>query len=417
MRMALVLIVLATACNRSGLPAHTSQGCGNGSDSPVLIAATSQQIRLLNGDGTVRELAAFSDGGYTQFALAPAQLAVAHVAANKSHVALFDRSGSPVWERDIAGTPALGGVLADGTVIADDENAGTTNRVGPASEQVVATGAHTRWVGSDWILLEYDPPAASGAAPPPPRYEWRRPATGEAAGIPAGWSFRAEGLFVRDAGDVALFEPGASTPSATRSLASGAVSPTGNFSDGGGDFVFDTYYPTTDASADFVWRVARDLSSAKKLALNGAVGLPTMDATGALFTFTRTAGALQPIWSPAGDGSFTPLGSSVASEFGGSVEVRGTTAAISIAEGDTYVEPPYLQIFYRHQPMPQVLRASQHSFTSFTLSPDGECAAYYELDAGSWQLVVRALGTQTETRPGKPANEQFSNELQIAWWR
>jgi hypothetical protein len=56
-------------------------------------------------------------------------------------------------------------------------------------------------------------------------------------------------------------------------------------------------------------------------------------------------------------------------EFGGSVVVRGTTAAISIAEGDTYVEPPYLQIFYRHQTRAQALRASQHNFTSFTLSP------------------------------------------------
>jgi hypothetical protein len=96
--------------------------------------------------------------------------------------------------------------------------------------------------------------------------------------------------------------------------------------------------------------------------------------------------------------------------------VRGATAAISIAEGDTYVEPAYLQIFYRHQTTAQVLRAAEHNFAGFTLSPDGECGAYYELDAGGWQLVVRDLAARSETRPGGTVNEQFANRLQIAWW-
>jgi hypothetical protein len=413
MRIA-TLMLIAAACNSGGVPGTGSMDpaqktyCGASSTDTVMVAATSQYVLLVHGDGSFQSIASFSDGGETQISTSPTWVGVEHGTASGSWIALFDRAGSKQWERQATPGKSLGGLLADGTLIVDDGAASTVEKMDANSDDVIATGWTTRWISNDWILLE-----SSSAAP---AYQWLHPASGETAMLPSGWVYESAGVFVKDPGIVALFDPGAVTPSASLSLVEEAVLTTFNFSDGGADFLFGAYYSASDSSADFVWRVPRDLSAATKIQLGGKVGLPTLDRSGVLFGISQVSDGWQPSWSQNDGTSFSLIGAQVSSEFGGTISVSGKTAAIAIDEGHTYVELPDVQIFHDHETQPQTLRASQHLFTGLTLSPDGECAAYYEQDSGNWQLVVRDLSKQSEARPGTPVSEEFFENLHIAWW-
>jgi hypothetical protein len=371
-----------------------------------MVAATGEYVWMVRGDGSIQQVASFSDGGETQVAVSVSSLAVEH----GSWLALFDRSGNKAWERQASPDKSLGGILSDGSLIVDDPSASTTEKIGANSEQVIATGTTTRWISDDWVLTE------SIATDGNPTYQWVRPATGELAPLPAGWVYESADVFIRDPGVVALFHPGEGLPHAALSLVEEAAITTFNFTDGGGDLLFGAYYSSSDSSADFVWRVPRDLSAASKIQLGGKIALPTIDQTGTLFGIEQAGDGFQPAWSVNGGASFSTIGSQVPSEFGGMVSVRGKSAAIAVGEGHTYVEPPYVQIFHDHQTDPQTLRASQHFFTEFSLSPDGQCAAYYEQDANTWQLVIRDLSNRSEVRPGSPVNEDSGEALRILWW-
>jgi hypothetical protein len=373
-----------------------------------MVAASSEYVWLVHGDGSIQQVASFSDGGETQVALSPTSLAVEHGTATGSWLALFDRSGNKSWERQTSPNKSLGGILSDGSLIVDASP--TTEQIGPSSEQVIATGTTTRWISNDWILLE------STATDGNPSYQWARPATGEMVSLPSGWVYESDGVFIKEPGLVALFRPGEALPHASLSLVEEAAITTFNFSDGGSDLLFSAYYSASDSSADFVWRVPRDLSTSAKIQLGGKVALPTIDQTGTLFAIEQAGDGFEPAWSQNDGASFSLIGSQVSSEFGGTVSVRGKSAAIAVGEGHTYVELPYVQIFYDHQTAAQPLRASQHFFTGLTLSPDGECAAYYEQDASTWRLVIRDLSKLSEVRPGSPATDEFGDGLHIVWW-
>jgi hypothetical protein len=405
------------ACGRPGLLvpgdptqpiAQSTSYCGGAPRDGALVAWSRAQVGLLES-GTLTTIATFTDGTETQVVAAGDRIAVEH-----GTLALYDRTGALVWQAAGRADDSLFGILGDGTVILDRQADQTTRRIGPSRDEVIATHGHPRWVDDTWVLVQFDTAAGGNSPAPGPRYEWHRPASGEAVPVPPGWIFIGDGMFHLGP-TVGLFSPGSAEPMASIALSDGSSSIDGAFSDGGADLIFDAYDPTTSARQGFVWQVARDLSRATKLDIGRNVETPTMDAAGALFTLLTTSGGLQPSRTFDAAAPFVAMGTPVDGEFGGVVAVDGTTAAFNIAEGHTWSEPPNVQVFYDHATTPQVFGGAAHKLTSFALSPDGQCAAYFDLSAGNGELVLRELRLGVDTHLGGPFVDPLTDLLRIAW--
>ncbi|MFI5299386.1 MAG: hypothetical protein ACHREM_14930 [Polyangiales bacterium] len=398
-----------------------SRFCGDGATADTALALVNNDgVRLLSGDGVLTKVAALATAN-PQFTLTARFLAIEVRDATTSY-SVFDRTGAQLWTRALAGDVlGMRGTLSDGSLVVQTyvDGQAQTHRINDVLDALVVTGPSVSLVDGDWILFRYEdtPP---GKVPVVSHYEWRRPTTGDVVAVERGWTYLWAGtrfLFNdADSSVVGLILPGEGALHTKLSL----QAPIDALLDGGSDLVFTVTGPNDTASRQ-AWRVARDLSSATPMSLPSAqIGWPTLDASGAIFALTAPGDAslMQPTWSNDGAKSFVPIGAAIATEFGGGVDVRGTTAAISIEEGHTFVEPVVLQIFYDHASTPQVMRYADRPFESFALSPDGECAAYseYDKDSGNWQLVVRTLRTQQELRPGTPVAGWSAANLGLAWW-
>src|SRR5579859_4346355 len=93
-------VVLAAACDQTALPGTGSMGsaqrtyCGAPSTEAVMVAATSEYVWLVRGDGSFHSVASFSEGGETQTTISATSLGVEHGTASGSWLALFDRQGN-----------------------------------------------------------------------------------------------------------------------------------------------------------------------------------------------------------------------------------------------------------------------------------------------------------------------------------
>ncbi len=407
-----------------------------------MIVVADQNLVLVDRDGAIRVLAAFTPGrsSATNYVMTPAELAVLHydTSDSKSQTAsllLLDRSGEKRWERALepgfSGEPLLGGILSDETVILDTwaNQLLQTKRVGPTGETTIATGSRTVWVEGDWVLLSYDdsPP---GQVPVRIHYEWRNPGTNAVIGLERGWAHRSRGMFVRDPAAVALFSPGSATPVASVSLLVNRTEIARfDATDGGGDLLFPVDSTDRQNSIRRVWRVPRDLSSAALLDLGTPVGIPPVlrghgDMIAVMLGYDDGGPRFQTVLSKDVGRTFSEVGTPVWGVTGARVVVRGKTAAVTIPEGFSFVAPPVLQIFYGDRSVPLVMRASEHPFSSAVVSPDGECLAYFEktgpADAatGTWQLVIRSLGAERDNRPSISFSSTFPGIVgyPLGWW-
>jgi hypothetical protein len=465
------LALVSAACGRSGLttdgilPApldaappvldapldHTdelpapSPYCSAGDDRPStvgggLIVVAGENLEIVDRDGKIRVLAAFAPArsAATNYVKTSSSIAVERYDTSDgknqtANLVVLDRSGEKRWERALepgfSGEPLLGGILSDGTVILDTWNQVVrTKRVGPTGERTIATGARTVWVDGDWVLLSYDdtPPGQPNGI----HYEWRNADTNAAVSLERGWAHKSGRMFVRDPATVALFSPGSATPSASVSLLVNQTEKARlDATDGGGDLLFPVDSNDRVNSIRRVWRVSRDLSSAALLDLGTSVGIPPVlrghgEMISVMLDYDDGGPRFQGVWSKDVGKTFSEVGVPVWGDTGAGVVVRGKTAAVTILEGFSFVAPPVLQILYGDRSVPLVMRASERPFSSAVVSPDGECLAYFErtdpVDAatGTWQLVIRSLGAQRDSRPSITFSSSFPGIVgyPLDWW-
>lgn len=388
----------------------------------ILIAVTDNSPQLLHRDGSRQALTAAS---MTQAVAASVTASRLHLgvlfydttdATNQTAtISVFDKSGHHLWERSLnhgfSGRPWLDGLLSDGTVIVDlydaKDNKLHQERLSSSAEVEFAAGGRVLLVDDDWVLIEFLD-AGMGNLAPNSHYVWQRPATREKVAVQAGWSHVEQRLFIKDASVLGRFVPGQAKPQNTVAIA-GELQNRFAISDGGGDLL-------VGETPSRVWRVTPDLAAASVLDLPQAtVGLPILRKSGGLFAVVRdplNEKLMQPIYSSDSGKTIAAIGTAFSDYFGGDWTARGNTAAMGTLAGITYVVPAAVQIFYGAELRPQILPPSNREVT---LSPDGECVAYYRADDAdpvTWQLVIRDLRSQAETQP--PITTSAPSELR--WW-